>query len=272
MSCSRAATLTAIAQRGEHEVVAIADVADDHLAAMDPDAEADRLAQIWLRNWFSSSTLAAISAAARNAWRQASRRLTVSPNSASMPSPTNWFGGRRLRYGLRHRADEAIDDEDRIERQSLFGKLRRAAHVDEHADEIALLADRAGLRRLRASPPWSAAGTAERTTNPLSGAAGTRDESGVRGADPLAARRPRAARGRRKRGVADTRIRQVEQRALPPHTQACGTLLRKLASSTLRPFGTRTVRPLGRTADHAAAAFAQRARAARQEDAAERPP
>ena len=41
-----------------------------------------------------------------------------------------------------------------------------------------------------------------------------------------------------------TRIRQVEQRARPPHMLACGTLWRRLASSTLRPFGTRTVRPL----------------------------
>src|SRR6202022_972065 len=41
-----------------------------------------------------------------------------------------------------------------------------------------------------------------------------------------------------------TRIRQVEHRARPPQTLACGTLLRRLASSTLRPFGTRTVLPL----------------------------
>src|SRR6202023_659140 len=41
-----------------------------------------------------------------------------------------------------------------------------------------------------------------------------------------------------------TRMRQVEQRARPPQTLACGTLLRRLASSTLRPFGTRTVLPL----------------------------
>src|SRR4030088_3397776 len=41
-----------------------------------------------------------------------------------------------------------------------------------------------------------------------------------------------------------TRMRQVEQRARPPHTLACGTLLRRLASSTLRPFGTRTALPL----------------------------
>src|SRR6202035_2345384 len=41
-----------------------------------------------------------------------------------------------------------------------------------------------------------------------------------------------------------TRIRQVEHRARPPQTLACGTLLRRLASSTLRPFDTRTVLPL----------------------------
>src|SRR5260370_16826405 len=40
-----------------------------------------------------------------------------------------------------------------------------------------------------------------------------------------------------------TRIRQVEHRARPPQTLPCGTLLRRLASTTLRPFGTRTVLP-----------------------------
>src|ERR1700738_1090979 len=41
-----------------------------------------------------------------------------------------------------------------------------------------------------------------------------------------------------------TRIRQVEHRARPPQTLACGTLLRRLASSPLGPFGPRTVLPL----------------------------
>src|ERR1700692_4574047 len=38
-----------------------------------------------------------------------------------------------------------------------------------------------------------------------------------------------------------TRIRQVEHRARPPQKLEGGTLLRRLASSTLRPFGTRIV-------------------------------
>src|SRR6202011_2872068 len=35
-----------VTERGEHHVVAVADVADDHFAAMNADAETDRLAQI----------------------------------------------------------------------------------------------------------------------------------------------------------------------------------------------------------------------------------
>ena len=44
-------------------------------------------------------------------------------------------------HGLRHRAEEAVDDEHGVERQALFRHLGRAAHVDEHVDEIALLSD-----------------------------------------------------------------------------------------------------------------------------------
>jgi hypothetical protein len=40
-----------------------------------------------------------------------------------------------------------------------------------------------------------------------------------------------------------TRTRQVEQRARPPHIEACGRWKARLASSTLQPRGTRTVRP-----------------------------
>src|SRR5882757_6686569 len=57
-----------------------------------------------------------------------------------------------------------------------------------------------------------------------------------------------------------TRMRQVEQRARPPHTLACGTLLRRLASSTLRPFGTPDYPAIAiGQADHAAPPLVQRA-------------
>src|SRR5712671_7447850 len=39
------------------------------------------------------------------------------------------------------------------------------------------------------------------------------------------------------------RTRQVEHRALPPQTLACGTLKRMLVSRIVRPRGVRTLRP-----------------------------
>src|SRR6476620_1117108 len=51
----------------------------------------------------------------------------------------------RLPAGVDHRLrgsfQEAVDQEDRIEWQPRFGELGRAAHVDEHANDITLLAD-----------------------------------------------------------------------------------------------------------------------------------
>ena len=40
-----------------------------------------------------------------------------------------------------------------------------------------------------------------------------------------------------------TPTRQVEQRARPPHTEACGTSLMRLISSSVGPKGTRTTGP-----------------------------
>src|SRR5438477_502355 len=41
------------------------------------------------------------------------------------------------------------------------------------------------------------------------------------------------------------RMRQVEQRPRPPHTEACGMRAERLASSTVMPRGMRTSRPSG---------------------------
>ena len=56
-----------VAERREHGVVPEADVADNHLAAMDADAVLDRLAQFGRICRFMRSTLAATLAAARSA-------------------------------------------------------------------------------------------------------------------------------------------------------------------------------------------------------------
>ena len=39
------------------------------------------------------------------------------------------------------------------------------------------------------------------------------------------------------------RTRQVEQRARPPHTEACGMLCMRLISSSVGPCGTCTIGP-----------------------------
>ncbi len=62
-----------------------------------------------------------------------------------------------------------------------------------------------------------------------------------------------------------TLTRQVEQRARPPQTLACGTLLRRLASSTLRPFRDAHLAARIRHRDHSAPALVERARAASRE-------
>src|SRR4029077_5812925 len=44
-------------------------------------------------------------------------------------------------HSLRHRAEEAVDDENGIKRQPVFSEPGRPPHVHETADEITLLAD-----------------------------------------------------------------------------------------------------------------------------------
>ena len=71
-------------------------------------------------------------------------------------------------------------------------------------------------------------------------------------------------------GSPTTRMRQVEHRALPPHTLACGMPFLKLASRTLKPFGTLHLHAVRiRERDHAAAPLGERRDAARGEDQAQ---
>src|SRR6185503_7179519 len=43
--------------------------------------------------------------------------------------------------GLRDGGEETVDQEHDVEGQPRFGELGRTAHVDEHADDVVLLAD-----------------------------------------------------------------------------------------------------------------------------------
>jgi len=53
-----------------------------------------------------------------------------------MSVPDEWLGfSGRSDNGMRHRAEEEVDDEKpRIEMAAFFRKLVRAAHVQNHAD------------------------------------------------------------------------------------------------------------------------------------------
>ena len=75
-----------IADRGEHRMVAKTDVPDNDLAALNPDAESDRLAQLGGKLMIIYSTFAATFAAARIACRHAVAGSTASPNTKVMQS------------------------------------------------------------------------------------------------------------------------------------------------------------------------------------------
>ena len=96
------------------------------------------------------STLTATRAAARIAWRLAVAGSVATPKSARRPSPEELV--RRpagLDHGLRHGREKAIDDEHDVVRHPLLGEPRRAAHVDEHAHDVALLATACARPRVR---------------------------------------------------------------------------------------------------------------------------
>src|SRR5580692_3127455 len=123
-------------------MVAVADVADDHLTAMNADAETDRLTQIVAEELVQFPDIGGnhggrpqrLPAGDWGAAGQSEQRQQSVADELVGPAAA-------FDHGLRHRAEETVDDEYRIERQPVLGKPGRAPHVHEHADEIALLAD-----------------------------------------------------------------------------------------------------------------------------------
>src|SRR5882762_8884662 len=79
-------------------------------------------------SWFMYSTLEPTMAAARIACRQAVADELVRLSAG-------------IDHSLRCGFEETVDQENGVERQACLGKLGRAAHVDEHADDVMLLAD-----------------------------------------------------------------------------------------------------------------------------------
>jgi len=105
-------------------VIAITDVSDDHFAAVNADTEADRLAQIMLEKFVQFVDIG--SDHRRRLERLAAGFLATAGEpeqrqhavTDKLVRPAAAFDHR-----LRHRAEESIDDENGVERQTLFSKL-----------------------------------------------------------------------------------------------------------------------------------------------------
>lgn len=98
------------------------------------------------RNSFSASTWIAIRDAASIACRAGRLRIggEAEQGQLSVADELVWLSAA-FDHGLRDSRQEAVDDENGIERQKLLGELGRSAHVHEHADDVTLPA---GKRRL----------------------------------------------------------------------------------------------------------------------------
>ena len=70
------------------------------------------------------------------------RRIGIEAEQSKQPVAEILVGlAAGFHHGLRHGRQKPVDDEHGIERQAFFRHLGRAAHVDEHAHRIALLAE-----------------------------------------------------------------------------------------------------------------------------------
>src|SRR5262249_20608010 len=126
---------------GKYHLVAIADIADDHVAGVDADAESD-----WFPFGFGKHCVQMIDIASDHRCgikRLAARgsRIGVKPEQRQQTVAeilvrlTARFG-----YSLRHGGKETVDDEHSVERQPFVRHCGGAAHIDKHAHYKALFA------------------------------------------------------------------------------------------------------------------------------------
>ena len=131
-----------VAKRGEHRVVAKADVADDDLAAVDADAELDRLLQFAGELVIHVFDVGGNHRGGPHRLPAGGRRIDIEAEQCKQAVADELV---RLPAGVDHRLrcglQETIDQEHDIERQTRLGHPGRPAHVDEHADDIALFTD-----------------------------------------------------------------------------------------------------------------------------------
>ena len=138
-----------IADHHEARGLAIAELAGDDGAGVDADAEADRLAQILGQRLVQPRDALGDGRARERRLPAAFRPIAVQPEQGHQPVTHDLNGhAARRRHGAAHGGVEPIDHEHGVERQPALGKRRRAAHVDEHDDDVALLAEAPSAARI----------------------------------------------------------------------------------------------------------------------------
>src|SRR6202035_4038443 len=124
-----------VAERGEHRVIAKADVADDDLAAVNADAELDRLLQFagegvihvfYIRGDHRSRPQRLPGGGRRIDIEAEQRQQAVADELVRLPAGVD----HRLRRGLQ----ETVDQEYDIERQPRLSHLGRSSHYVQNDD------------------------------------------------------------------------------------------------------------------------------------------
>src|SRR3954453_3669869 len=102
-------------------MVAIADVADDDFATVYADAEADRFAQIVLKELIELVDVNRDLCRRPERLAACSLRIGAEPEQRQLSVADELVGlAAAFDHRLRDRAEEAVDDEDGVERQALF--------------------------------------------------------------------------------------------------------------------------------------------------------
>src|SRR5258705_225533 len=104
-----------------HNVIELADTADDDSAAMDADAEADRLAQIMAEELIQFVDIGGNHRRGLKCLAAGGLRAAVESEQRQLPVADKLVGlTAAFDHSLRHRAEETVDDEHGIERQPIF--------------------------------------------------------------------------------------------------------------------------------------------------------
>ena len=145
-----------------------------------------------------------------------------------------------------HRLEILVQHEHHVVGQAALRHAGEGAQVGEQHRDLALDALARIDPQLALGRPGRSPAAAARPRGRGSGAPGRRGGCRAGGADPRQhARLVGAQAAAAARRPAPTRMRQVEQRPRPPHTEACGMPAARLASSTLVPGLIATVVPSG---------------------------